>query len=206
MTRPVRLRVRRLLVGRRIAVRLGGDTVALTITEVENQLDASTLAIGQLGSVHLGARDIRWGDLRFARSTVTLRNVHLRPSVPPMLVAAPVELTLEAASHALDGLLARTVPRLRVHVGGDGLARVRLASRPRLGHVEIDVRLDGSVLRVTPTRVVVGRRRWAVPRRAPAYAVRLPELPRGLQVTGIRFTPYLVRIEATLPEWQIGRP
>ncbi|WP_198538911.1 LmeA family phospholipid-binding protein [Mycolicibacterium wolinskyi] len=206
MTHPVRLRMRRLLVGRRLTARLGGDTAALTVTDVESRLDARTLAAGHLGRVHLGARDIRWRDLRFARATVTLHNVHIRPSVPPVVVARPVELTLEAASPALDELLARTVPRLRVQVGGDGLARLRLARRPRLGHVELDVRLDGSTLRFVPTRLVVGRRRWAVPRRTPSYPVRLPELPHGLQVTAIRFTPHLLRVEATLPEWQARRP
>src|SRR6478735_7868103 len=93
--------VRRLVVGRRLAIRLD--------------------------DVRIAASDIRWEDKHFDRATVMLHNVHMRPTAPPMLVAAPVELTVDVPAAALDDLFRWAAPRLSGQVGGDGIARLRLA-------------------------------------------------------------------------------
>ncbi|BBX37427.1 hypothetical protein MMAG44476_25069 [Mycolicibacterium mageritense DSM 44476 = CIP 104973] len=197
---------RRLVVGRRIGLRFDDIDLTLTVTEFDSQLDMRALTVGQLGNVQLAARDIDWGGTRFARATAVVHNAHLRPTVPPVLVAAPVELSLDIPAPALDDLFAWAAPRFRVHVGPDGVARLRLARRPRLGNLELDGRLDGSVLRLVPRGVRVGRRRWALPARTPSYSIRLPELPHGLQLTGISVAPHLVRVHGVVPEWQLPLP
>jgi hypothetical protein len=90
-------------------------------------------------------------------------------------------------------------------VGPDGIARLSLARRKGSGHVEIETRIDGSTLWITP-RAIVRRRRWGLPRQTPGYPVRLPELPRGLQLTSVDLAPGVVRLTGTLPQWRMALP
>jgi hypothetical protein len=192
-----------LVVGRHVGVRVDDRELTLTVTEFDSRLDLRALSAGQIGNVHLAARDIHWGDTRFDRATAILRNVHIRPSTQPELVASPIEMTVEVPAPVLDDLFAWAAPRYRAQVGPDGIARVRLNRRPGLGHLEIDTRLDGSTLWLTPSAVTLRRRRWALPARVPSYPVQLPELPHGLQLTGLSFEPHLLCLQGTLPEWRM---
>jgi hypothetical protein len=204
--RTLFMTVRRLLVDRRLAVRLDDGDLTLTVTEFDSRLDMRGLSVGQLNDVRLAARDICWQGSRFDRATAVLHNVHMKPSTPPVLVAAPVELTLEVPAPVLDHLFQWAAPRLSGDVGADGVARLRLASRPLLGHVEVDARLDGSTLWLKPRGLVIRQSRWRLPARTPAYPVRLPEFPHGLALTGISFAPGVVCLSGALPEWRLALP
>lgn len=198
--------VRRLVVGRRLTVQLDAGPLRMTVTEFESGLDVRYLAVGQLDDVTVVARDIEWDGQRFDRARALLRDVHIRPSVPPVLVAAPVELTLDIPAEALSRLVEQAVPRVRVELGADAVPRVRLAARPRLGALEVHVRISGTTLLLTPRRVVVGRTRLALPPRLPAFPVVLPDLARGVTITGALFEPHLVRLTATMPQWRLAVP
>jgi hypothetical protein len=203
--RTLFMTVRRLVVGRRIAVRLDDGELTLTVTEFDSRLDVRRLSVGQLNDVRLAVRDIRWEGKQFDKATAVLHNVHMRPTAPPVLVAAPVEVTLQIPAAALDDLFRWAAPRLSGAVGGDGVARLRLARRPMLGHVEVDAHLDGSTLWLKPRALVI-RRRWTLPTRTPAYPVRIPELPHGMQITGISFAPDVVFLSGSVSEWQMDVP
>lgn len=204
--RTLFMTVRRLVVGRRLAVRLDSGELTLTITEFDSRLDVRGLSVGQLNDVRLAARDISWDGSEFDHATAVLHNVHLRPTSPPVLVAAPVELTLDVPTTVLDDLFQWAAPRLSGEVGGDGVARLRLSRRPMLGHVEVDAQLDGSTLWLRPRGLVLRRSRWNLPARTPAYPVRLPDLPHGLQLTSISFAPDMVCLTGTVPEWRMDLP
>ena len=167
--------LRRLVVGRELTVRLDGGDITLTVTEFDSRLDVRGLAVGQLSDVRLAARDIRWDDNRLDRATAVLHNVHLRPSAPPVLIAAPVDLTVELPADALDDLFRLAAPRLAGEIGEDGVARLRFARRPGLGHLEVDALLDGSTLWLKPRGLMLGRTRMRVAR---SHAV-LPCAPAG---------------------------
>ncbi|SEH79065.1 hypothetical protein SAMN04489835_4162 [Mycolicibacterium rutilum] len=198
--------LRRLVIGRRLTVGLDTGDLVLTVTQFDSRLDARGLSVGQLNDVRLAARDIRWQNAEFDHATAVLHNVHIRPSVPPVLVAAPVELTLEVPAPVLDGLFESAAPRLSGEIGPDGVARLRLARRPGAGHVEVDARLDGSTLWLHPRGLTLRRTRWTLPGGLPAYPVRLPELPHGLQFTAITFAPGVVRLSASVPQWRMELP
>jgi len=198
--------VRRLAVGRRLRVRLDDADLTLTVTEFDSRLDVRALSVGQLGEVRLAARDILWNGHEIDCGTVVLNNVHMRPTVPPVLVGAPVALTLDVPATMVDDLFAWAAPRWCGVVGDDGTARLHLSRRPGLGHLEVDVRPDGSTLWLQPRRLAVGRARWRLPARTPAYPVRLPELPNDLRLTGVDFAPGIVRLTATVPEWHLELP
>lgn len=204
--RTLFMTLRRLVVGRELSVRLDEGDITLTVTEFDSRLDVRGLAVGQLSDVRLAARDIRWDTNRLERATAVLHNVHLRPAAPPVLVAAPVDLTVELPADAIDDLFRFAAPRLAGEVGADGIARLRLARRPNLGHLEVDARLDGSTLWLTPRSLVLGRRRLRLPARAPSYPVHLPELPHGLQLTDISFRPDMLCLSGTLQEWRVDVP
>ncbi|MCT7662020.1 hypothetical protein [Mycobacterium deserti] len=204
--RTLFITVRRLVAGRRLAIRLDEGELTLTVTEFDSRLDIRGLSVGQLTDVRLAARDIRWNDSVFNHATAVLHNLHIRPAAPPVVVAAPVDLTLEVPAAALDDLFRWAAPRLSGEVADDGIARLRLARRPRMGHLEVDARLDGSTLRLTPNGIVLGRSRWRLPAHTPAYRVQLPELPHGLRLTEVEFAPKVVRLSGTLPEWRMAMP
>jgi hypothetical protein len=198
--------LRRLVVGRTLSVRLDDGDITLTVAEFDSRLDLPALAVGQLDNVRLVATDLRWDHNHIDRAAVTLHNVHLRPGVPPVVVAAPVEMCLELPAAMLDDLFGWVMPRFTGEIGADAVARLRWARRPELGSVEVDARLDGSTLWLKPSRLALRRRQWPLPARVPAYPVQLPELPRGLRLTGIAFGPGSLRVSGTLPEWRMDMP
>jgi len=204
--RTLFMTLRRLMVGRTLTVRLDTGDMVLTVTEFDSHLDVRRLAVGQLNDVRLTATDISWEDQAFERATLLLHNVHLRPGAPPVLVAAPVDVTLDMSSHVLDDVLRDVLPRWSGHVGDDGVARLRWARRPRLGNVEVDATVDGSTLWLHPRVLALGRRRWRLPPRAPSYPVPLPELASGLTLTSLRFGPNTLHLTGRLPEWRAEVP
>lgn len=204
--RTLFMTVRRLVVGRRLRVRLDNADLTLTVTEFDSRLDVRRLSVGQLNDVRLAARDIRWNEAEFTHAAAVLHNVHMRPTAPPVLAAAPVELTLDVPAAALDDLFRWVAPRLSGAVGADGVARLHLARRPAVGHLEVDARLDGSTLWLKPLGLAFGRSRWPLPDRTPAYPVNLPGLPHGVLLTGISFAPGAVRLSATVAHWRMDLP
>jgi hypothetical protein len=198
--------MRRLIVGRSLTVRLDDGDLTMTVREFDSQLDVRGLSVGQLNDVTLVAADIQWRTSSFDQATVVLHNLHMKPTSPPVLVAAPVDLTLEVPTTALDELFRWAAPRLRAEIGADGVARLRMARRPRIGHAEVEARLDGSTLWLTPRGLAIGRSRWRLPARTPAYPVRLPEFAHGLQLTAVAFGPGVVRLSGTLPQWRAELP
>jgi LmeA-like phospholipid-binding len=204
--RTLFMTVKRLVVGRTMTVRLDGGDVTLTVTQFDSRLDIRGLAVGQLNDVRIAATDIRWGEHHFERATLILHNVHVKPGVPPVLVAAPVEVTMTVSTRALNAVLSDALPRLSGQVDDDGRARLRWARRPGLGSVEVDVTLDGSTLWLRPLAVRTRRRRVALPARLPAYPVRLPELASGLTLTSLSLGPSSLQLTGSLPQWRAEVP
>ncbi len=198
--------LRRWMLGRRMTIRVGDGDLTMTVTRFDARLDIRGLAVGQLSDVKLEATEISWNGSEFDRASAILRNVHVRPGVPPVLVAAPVELTLEVPTDALADLFGWATPRVASEIGPDGVASLRLSQRPRWGRLEVDASLDGSTLWLHPRAVVAARTRLPLPTRTPAYPVHLPALPNGLQLTGIEFAPRMVVLSGSVPEWRMDVP
>lgn len=201
--RTLLLTIRRLVVGRTVTVRLESGTITMTVTEFDSRLDVRRLAVGALDDVRLVATDITWEASRFERAEVLLHNVRLTPSA--LVVAGPVEVSLDVPTSALEHLFLLATPRLAGHVGADGVARLHWARRPAMGHVEIDAELDGAALFLKGRAMAFGRRhrRWKLPGWTPAYRVDLPPLPHGLALTDVDFEPELLRVRGMVPEWRM---
>jgi LmeA-like phospholipid-binding len=204
--RTVFMTLQQLLVGKEITVRLGNSDVVLTVTELASALEPQGLAVGQLGEVRVAARDVRWDGHRLESAVAVLHNVHIRPGVPPVLVAAPVQLSSALPTEIFDDVLRQSVPRLRSERGADGTARLRWSRRPAWGGLEVDVDAAGTTLWLRPRTLITGRRRWTLPARTPAYRLPLPALPQGLVVTEVSLAPDALQLSALLPEWRMELP
>ncbi|WP_197381512.1 hypothetical protein [Mycolicibacterium mengxianglii] len=189
--RTVNVALRCLVVGRRVTVPADGGAITMTVSQVESRPD-----------IRITATDITWRGSTFERASAVLCNVQVRPGAPPTVAAAPVHLTLDVPTPALDDLFLTLAPRFAGGIGEDAVGRIRLARRPGLGHVEVDAELDDTTVVVTPRALTLGGRRWPLPPRTPGCRIPLPELPRGVQVTDVHFEPGLLRLSATLPRWR----
>ncbi|MDR3661653.1 MAG: hypothetical protein P4L86_14915 [Mycobacterium sp.] len=199
------LTMRPLVVGRRITVRLRNSDLDFTVTEFDSRWDASFFAVGHIGTVNVAARKLKWAGAALTSASAKLHNLHVRASVPPVLVAGPVELTIVIPSAALDQLVRAVAPRVSAEVDESAVARIRM-SRFGSGCIEVDPHLDGGTLWLKPRGLSVGSARVPVPGLAPAYPVRLPDLPHGLTLTSVALVPGGVRVGAILPEWRVDLP
>ncbi|OBI80656.1 hypothetical protein [Mycobacterium sp. 1245805.9] len=198
--------LQQLLVGKQVTVRLGEQDVVLTVTELDSALEPQGLAVGQLGEVRVAARDISWGDQRLQHAVAVLHNVHIRPGVPPVVVAAPVTLSSALPPGIFDDVVRQAVPQLRGELSEDGTARLRWGRQPGWGGLDVDLDVVGKTLWLRPRAVMAGHRRWPLPARTPAYRVPLPELPHELLVTDVSLGQDSLEISALLPEWRMDLP
>jgi hypothetical protein len=198
--------LQQLLIGKEVTVRMGDHDVVLTVTELDCALEPRALAVGQFGEVRVAARDISWDQHRLQSAVAVLRNAHIRPGVPPVLVAAPTDLILTLPTEIFDDVLRQAAPQLRSELCEDGTARLRWARKPGWGGLDVDVDVSGSTVWLRPRNVLTGRRRWSLPARIPAYRVSLPALPQGLLVTEVSLAPDALRLSAVLPEWRMDLP
>jgi hypothetical protein len=194
------------LIGKQVKVRAGDHDVVLTVTEFDSALEPRELAVGQLGRVRVGARDITWDQHRLDRAVAVLHNVHFRPGVPPVVVAAPAELTVTLPATIVDDALRRAAPQLRTVLGAGGTALLHWARRPGLGGLEVGVDVVGTTLWLRPSAVVTKQRRWTLPARTPAFPVPLPDLPHGLLVTGVSLGSDSLEVAGVLPQWRMELP
>jgi hypothetical protein len=195
-----------LLIGKRITVQMGNTDVTLTVTELDSELESSSLAVGQLGEVRVAACDIEWDDNRLEAAVAVLHNVHIRPGVPPVVVAAPIELSTTVPGELFDDVLNQAAPQLRAQLREDGSARLQWARRPTWGSLEVDAEVVGTTLWLRPRALLAGNRRWRLPARTPARPVPLPDLPHGLLVTGVTLGSDALQLSALLPEWRMEVP
>jgi hypothetical protein len=198
--------LQQLLVGKRVTIGMGDHDVTLTVTELDSELEPRALAVGQLGEVRVAARDIEWGQQRLQRAVAVLRNVHIRPGVPPLVVAAPVELSTALPAEIFDEMVRQAAPQLHAQLRADSTAQLHWVRRPGWGSLEVDVNVVGNTLWVRPRALLTGQRRWKLPKRTPAHPVPLPELPHGLLVTGVSLGLDSLEISGLLPEWRMELP
>jgi hypothetical protein len=207
--RTLFLTLQQLLVGKRVTIRMGDVDVTLTVTELESELEPGGLTVGQLGEIRVAASDIEFSDRaqqRLESGVAVLRNVHIRPGVPPLVIAAPVELSTELPAKVFDDMLRQAAPRVHAQLTEDRTAQLHWARRPGLGSVEVDVDVVGTTLWVRPRALRTGLKRWKLPERTPAQAVPLPDLPHGLLVTDVDLGAESLHVSGLLPEWRMELP
>lgn len=177
------------LLGRRLTVRFGDTDVTLTPVELENEFRTLGLATGQIANIRFVARHVRWEHTTLDRVELDLTDVRLRTLPTPYLVVGTVEVKLTVTSAELHHWVKQVQPDILAEITAEGKVRARWARMPLLGHIELRPSVGESVIYLDPTRIQVRTRVLPIAHRIRPFAITVPDLPRGLQLTKIETGP-----------------
>jgi hypothetical protein len=191
------------LIGRKRTFAVAGRDLTLVLEDLSVEGSDLARAVGQYGQLRILARDVEWDDYRFERLEIHARNVHLRPGIKPVLVAAPIRGEAFLSAAAASRWLAAASPRLELAMH-EGVPQVGLVGAPWV-RLEVEAGAEGKSIRVVPRALHLLDRRLSL--RVPAIHVPLPELPFDVMLTSIEPAPGGFILRGVLPEWQrqLGR-
>ncbi len=139
------------VVGKRIETTLADKPVAFTIDDLDADFDPFGAAMGQVNDLSFAAVEPVFDGLGAQRFTVTARNVHTRPAINPVLVAAPLEVVVVADWPQTTAFLKQYVDKLEIEPLGTQQLRVRYnGRRSRSGWVDARLVVDGGRIELRP--------------------------------------------------------
>jgi LmeA-like phospholipid-binding len=186
------------LIGKERTFEFFGRDLALILEDLSVEGSDLAKAVGQYGHVRISARDVEWDNYRLESLVIQARNVHLRPSTKPMLVAAPVLWEAFVSASAASRWLASVSPRLELATYA-GIPQIGMAGKP-WARLEVEAGADGQSIRIRPRALHLLD--WRVSLRAPAFHVSLPELPFEVTLTSVEPAPGGFVMKGLLTEWQ----
>lgn len=193
----------RRLAGRRISV--PGTELRLCVDALDVHPDPLGLPLGQLDDVRIAARDVQWRDVTCRRVEAVWRNVHLRPSVTPSVVSAPVEVRAAFSPADVAAVLARWRPGLAFELddaAGAPQALLRRAAGPGWGAVAVGAEVGTDEVYLRPVGLRIADRRVPLPRWFPAARIALPPLPRGLRLREVVVEGEEIVVRLVADQWR----
>ncbi|UQE75478.1 hypothetical protein [Gordonia sp. PP30] len=197
--------LRATLIGRRIETTLGGSPLAVVVSDLEASFDPVSTAFGQIDDVLITSDDIEFDGLRARRVEVRPRNVHTRPGFSPTLVAAPLDVLIEADWNQVQALLRRHLGRVDVEPLGGQRARLRpTGHRSRHGWLDVDLQVVNGRVELHPAHAGWGesglrRRLRAVP------AIPIPTaLGDAVRIVDLAVDRDAVTVALRVDQWSIG--
>ncbi len=187
--------------GHRLELVVGDAEVELTVQELAGDAPPLGPTIGQFGTVQVVASEVSWGTGHLSQLTVQLRNLHVQPGDPAVLVSAPIEIEATIDQDDLDTLLRGHPSRVGVEVvGGEVLAF--LVGREGLGHVAVDVAAEGSNLVLRPRSATLGRgTSLPLPGRfLPSARVDVSTIVADVQLVDVEVADTTVVVRGLVPE------
>lgn len=152
--------------------------------EVSSAVTLGGLLRGRIDRIGLQARDVRVGLLEVDRIGAEAHQIRLILGFPPHISTDRVEVAAVVGQHAVDQWTKAVALPLRLRIRQNAIvARTGLAGL-RLGEMEVDLAVDGRLLRLVPRRVNILGFDVATPSIFQA-ALPLPPLPRGFRLAGI---------------------
>ena len=191
--------VRDRVVGRSRTFRLWDRDVTLTLDDISITGSDLARSLGQFGNIHIVTRDIHWDASRIERLEFRARNVHVRPGMPPTLVAAPVSWELWATPSVVSGWLAAAAPTHSLEFA-DGIPLVRLSKAPNWLRLEMRPSAEGRSIRLECVALRIGSRR--LPIRLPGPTVPLPMLPDQAVLSSVETFADKIIMRGLIHEWQ----
>lgn len=186
------------LIGKKRTFRFSGHELTLVVDDISIQGVGLARVVGQYGQVRIAARDVHWDGYELERVEVQVRNVHLRPSVRPTLVAAPVLFEAFVSAAAASRRLA-VVSGLLELVLLDGVPQIGLAGAPWV-RLEVQAGAEGRSVLVRPRALRLGE--WRLPLPSPAFHLAVPDLPGGVLLTAVESAPGGFIVRGTIGEWR----
>jgi hypothetical protein len=186
------------LIGKKRTFTFAGLNLTLVLEDLSVEGSDLAKAVGQYGQVRMLARDVEWDDYQLERLEIQARNVHLRPSSKPVLVAAPIRFEAFVSAAAASRWLAAYSPRLELATHA-GVPQVGMIGAPWV-RLEVQAGAEGKSIRVVPRALHLLDQRLSL--RVPAFHVPLPELPFDIMLTSVEPAPGGFILRGVLPEWQ----
>ncbi|WP_278314281.1 LmeA family phospholipid-binding protein [Lolliginicoccus levis] len=177
------------LVGRRLTLRTGNIDVSFTPVEISSNLRTLDLATGALSELRVTANHVRWQSTTLHQVQVACRDVRLRSLPAPYLVAGRVDLRITVTSTEVHHWVKQVAPDIDVAITDRGRIHARWARRPLLGHIELRATAGESVIYLDPVGIHLWQRSLPIAHRIRPFAVTVPDLPHGLQLTSIETGP-----------------
>ncbi|GGC76611.1 hypothetical protein GCM10011410_32370 [Hoyosella rhizosphaerae] len=177
------------LLGRRLTVRAGGTDVSFTPVEIDSDFRTLGLATGQISTLRIVANHVRWERTTLHQVEITCSNVRLRSLPAPYLVAGLVTLRVTVTSTEVHHWVKQVAPDIDVEITSDSKIRARWARMPMLGHIELKATAGEAVIYLDPVGVHLWQRSLPVAHRIKPFAISVPDLPHGFQLTGIETGP-----------------
>jgi hypothetical protein len=178
-----------LVLGKRLTIRLGDTDVTLTPVELDNEFDTLGLATGQIETIRFVARHVRWEQTTLDRLELDLNNVRLRSLPAPYLVIGSIKVKVNVTSAEVHHWVKQVRPDILAEITKEGKIRARWAKAPMLGHIELRPSAGESVIYLDPTSIQIRQRPMPIAHRLKPFAITVPDLPRGLQLTQIETGP-----------------
>jgi hypothetical protein len=188
--------------GRDLVIRNGDGELRLHLDDLQFDLAAIPLAVGQLGTIHVDASAVSWPGGSLDTLHVEFANVHIRPGFTPVLVSAPIRLHATIGQAALDGFLDGVASKVRVELGDKRATAIR-PGRETWGHAAVEPRVEAGKVRLVATGITVRSRALRAPGGGvPSLLVDLPRLPGGMQVRHMELGDRVVHVDALVEEIQ----
>jgi len=190
------------LVGRPVAVGTGPGRVAFTLSSLEASVGHLAAAAGQADDVSLSAENVEWRSYQFVSVSARLRNVHTRFRARPVLVSAPVDVSLMMTGEGLSALLAKLAPSVELEITDSARVFVRPARRPSWGFAEVRPAVEHGGLVIRPTGFGRGARVWRFRRQVMPMRPKLA-LPDGMRITGVDVHTNRLEVHLRIDEWRL---
>lgn len=190
------------LAGREIETVVGGKAVRFVLDDLRVDPPQYGPLVGQFGEIAVDVRDVRWDGRSVERLRINAENLHIRPGVPAVIVAAPIKLSAMIDQTEIAALLAERTERVVLRLS-DGVATVAPVGRERWAHVEISPTVSGRTINLSPSAMVVRNRRFRAPvRLLPKVGLDLPVVLSDGRLTDVAVEGDRLRLDAVVDEWR----
>lgn len=134
------------------------------------------------------------------RVTALAKDVRLRGLPSPAVIPGSVELEIEVSGTVVRDRVAAARPDLIATPHPEGF-RVRWRKHPHWGYLTLAADIEDDAVVLTPTALRLGRWTRRPPKRIRPIVLPLPDLPKGLRLTGIRPGEDELALTIAADEW-----
>ncbi|EFL05484.1 predicted protein [Streptomyces sp. AA4] len=128
------------------------------------------------------------------------KDVRLRGLPSPAAIPGSVELEIEVSGTVVRDRVAAARPDLIATPHPEGF-QVRWRKHPRWGYLTLVADIEDDAVVLTPTALCLGRWTRRPPKRIQPIVLPLPDLPKGLRLTGIRPREDELALTIAADEW-----
>jgi hypothetical protein len=131
---------------------------------------------------------------------VLAKDVRVRSLPTPSVIPAEVGLEIFVGGDVVRERVAAIRPGIVATPHHDGL-QLRWTRHPGWGHLTLEPTVKPDAVVLTPTTLHIGQRKFRAPKRIRPIVLPLPELPKGLRLTGVRAEEGELVLRTVADEW-----